>query len=1219
MMTARFMKTIALRLALCTFMLHPAAYSASGQTSEITEPPGPEPSATIENILGEASRLAEAKRSADSLKTAEQALDAARQANDKPGEAFAQQARGRALQDLQRKDDALAVWQEAVRLWAESGNAPEQIIALVHAGLLIPPDKKSDSEKLFTEGLAVGKLGTPRPSALARALYDMGLLLGDAKLEQASTDYLRSVLTVREEQSLETLKFVETLNALSTAAMNRALKYSDDASCELARDYAARAVELGRRLAPNSAIVEKSLHLQAYAEDQLSNGAGGNALEHYLAALDLQKKLAPSGSLEEAEILRDLGNLEFSRGKFSEARQLVGKAVAIGETLAPESPQFAHALQNLGNAESAEGDLAAAREHMQQAMAIQEKLKINIAPMLINLGSLAYYEGDYAAARDYMERGLAIFIKIREKTGERTNGVPVALADLGQVYEGQGDLASAREFCGRALAIAEVEHPQTLFLAGDFNEMAEILREEGRLSEATDYYQRALAIRQKIAPDSLLVSETLEGLAQIARAQHDPGLAMKHEIRALDMAQKSCTNLSCTPKFLTNLGELAYEQGDLAGSESYLRRAVDIREKSLGLNHPDLARSLNDLALTAAAGGKTTEALDDALRAEKIGAEHLRVSARTLSERQALAYESIRASGLDLALTLATRTASTPATRSQVFDAVIHSRALVFDELAARHHSAYGSGNPEIKQLSDQLLSSRTRLATLVFRGAGDTKPEVYRKLLDDAQEQEEKAEALLAEKSVAFRQDQARSQLGLKDVSAALPEGSALLAYVRYSRHEFRPALNDKAASQPVPSYAAFVLRAGERQPEFVPLGGAREIDRVIGGWRRSVAQQAEAQSNLGNATGNISQRLGADLRRRIWDPLLLVLGNISTVFVVPDGAMHLVNLAALPVNQARYLIEVGPLIHYLSAERDLVPSPKKHGEGILMVGNPAFDQAGKVMLASNQQLSSAAPPVWRGARSACGKFEALRFPPLPASQREVEQIAALWSKHTIQEHSGLVRGAEAIPTGGPLVESTGTDASLEAFLQEAPGKQVLHIATHGFFLEGNCESATLRRLDTDKENETFLPATAENPLLLSGLAFAGANRRASAKPDEGDGILTAEQIAGINLEGVDWAVLSACDTGVGEIKIGEGVFGLRRAFQVAGAKTVIMSLWPVEDEYARAWMRRLYSEHFLKGKNTAESVRAASLGLLKSRRTKHQSTNPFYWGTFIAAGDWK
>jgi CHAT domain-containing protein len=178
--------------------------------------------------------------------------------------------------------------------------------------------------------------------------------------------------------------------------------------------------------------------------------------------------------------------------------------------------------------------------------------------------------------------------------------------------------------------------------------------------------------------------------------------------------------------------------------------------------------------------------------------------------------------------------------------------------------------------------------------------------------------------------------------------------------------------------------------------------------------------------------------------------------------------------------------------------------------------------------------------------------------------------------------------------------------------------VATHGFFLEGICQSAEQQRLDTNKQERNSSPETAENPLLLSGLAFAGANRRGSAKPDESDGILTAEEIAGINLEGVDWAVLSACDTGVGEIKVGEGVFGLRRAFQVAGAKTVIMSLWPVEDETTRQWMGTLYHEHFLNGKDTGESVRAASLQILRQRRAGHQSTHPFYWGAFIAAGDW-
>jgi CHAT domain-containing protein len=141
----------------------------------------------------------------------------------------------------------------------------------------------------------------------------------------------------------------------------------------------------------------------------------------------------------------------------------------------------------------------------------------------------------------------------------------------------------------------------------------------------------------------------------------------------------------------------------------------------------------------------------------------------------------------------------------------------------------------------------------------------------------------------------------------------------------------------------------------------------------------------------------------------------------------------------------------------------------------------------------------------------------------------------------------------------------------------------------------------------------------LLSGLAFAGANRRVVMRPDEDDGILTAEEVASLNLAGVEWAVLSACDTGLGEIKAGEGVFGLRRAFQIAGARTVIMSLWSVEDESTREWMRALYQGRLQQRLDTAAAVREAGLTVLRARRAKGQSTHPFYWAAFVAAGDWR
>jgi CHAT domain-containing protein len=200
-------------------------------------------------------------------------------------------------------------------------------------------------------------------------------------------------------------------------------------------------------------------------------------------------------------------------------------------------------------------------------------------------------------------------------------------------------------------------------------------------------------------------------------------------------------------------------------------------------------------------------------------------------------------------------------------------------------------------------------------------------------------------------------------------------------------------------------------------------------------------------------------------------------------------------------------------------------------------------------------------------------------------------------------------------------------------PGRRIAHIATHGFFLEGTRAGrvpasrdaspaergiggiGALRPEPTSSQEDA--PPT--SPFRLAGLALAGANLRDRAGPDEDDGILIAEEIASLDLSSLDWVVLSACQTGVGEVMTGEGVFGLRRAFEIAGAGTLVMSLWGVEDSSTREWMNLLYEGRLTRMLETAEAVREADLGMLRSRRAQGRSTHPFYWAAFIATGDWR
>jgi CHAT domain-containing protein len=224
-----------------------------------------------------------------------------------------------------------------------------------------------------------------------------------------------------------------------------------------------------------------------------------------------------------------------------------------------------------------------------------------------------------------------------------------------------------------------------------------------------------------------------------------------------------------------------------------------------------------------------------------------------------------------------------------------------------------------------------------------------------------------------------------------------------------------------------------------------------------------------------------------------------------------------------------------------------------------------------------------------------------LPGTLQEVEEIASQWSAE-----AGAGANAE-------VVFLTGATATDSAFAVNASRKRRLHLATHGFFVDARCAVPDAPGDDPSS-----------NPLQLSGLAFS----RPDGKHDStNDGFLIAEEIAALDLHGVECAVLSACETGVGNVVTGEGILGLRRAFQVAGVRTVIMSLWAVSDEPTRDWMRALYSAQLQQRLGTVTAVQQAYLRSLEARRKRQAScapceacsTHPFFWASFVAAGEWR
>jgi CHAT domain-containing protein len=240
------------------------------------------------------------------------------------------------------------------------------------------------------------------------------------------------------------------------------------------------------------------------------------------------------------------------------------------------------------------------------------------------------------------------------------------------------------------------------------------------------------------------------------------------------------------------------------------------------------------------------------------------------------------------------------------------------------------------------------------------------------------------------------------------------------------------------------------------------------------------------------------------------------------------------------------------------------------------------------------------------CREFGEVRFEPLAGTGQEAADVARLFAESAMSAESHDLL--------------TAREATEAAFRSMAPGQRAIHLATHGFFVDPTCSAPSapaMRGTGGLVPNAGDLPVQAAmDPLRLSGLAFAGANQRADAADGTNDGVLTAGEVAALDLEGTQIVTLSACESGLGISVSGEGVLGLERAFHAAGARAVIMSLWSVNDLAARAWMSDFYRALWHDGRDAAEASRDASRAALLRLRKSGGATHPGEWAMFLSSG---
>jgi CHAT domain-containing protein len=855
------------------------------------------------------------------------------------------------------------------------------------------------------------------------------------------------------------------------------------------------------------------------------------------------------------------------------------------------------AQQNAGPASSPADGIAKAREALKAAEAAHPGDTPEVAAAINDLVSLQIDAG--LADQDTLAL-IDRTVKIAEVTaGARSKAYVIALVTRMDVLTGLNRAPEAREVAEKAFEIAQKEFPDSSETAvaagalgricsklGDFpcavrahefgveldrrttgnntpelaaalNNLGAMESRAGDVQGAIKAEEEALAISYRLAPDDNHIGVIENNLGSNYLKVQNFSKAAEHLNRAADTLGKlygpDSTRLMWVNR---NLAALFTRTGQFALAWKAYEFSLQSKYEQMdnnATNHAQFAQSL-------AQGGNAQRAVEEGLTSARISREIFVLQARTLPERQALAYDATRPHGLDTSISVVLKHPELQT--AEIYQELIRSRALVADEMARRQRNLNSNNDPETARLLGELNQARRELLA-----AENSTPDKTARAdkMNAASGRMEKIERELAQRSATARNDERIDLVTTESVRHNLPAHSVLISYVEFRRRVIDAV--DPAAAE-TPSYMAFVLHPESDRIQAFDLGESKGIaDSVTKA--RSAADAEAHGGGMGSTRNERAYREAAlGLRKRIWDPLQAAVGDARLALIVPDGVLNLVPFSALPSGKG-YLIEHGPVIHVLTSERDLVPGEGgTRKTGLLAVGSPQFELAAVAGDASRM----------RDASVPCEDFRNLQFHPLPGTGAEVADIGKSWRRWNGAEPSALLTGAEA---------------TRNRFIEQASQNRVLHVATHAFVLDRSCGNG--------------------NPLLHSGLVFAGANASRDAA------ILTAQQIASLDLSGVDWAVLSACNTGAGELHDGEGVLGLQRAFRVAGARSVIMTLWPVDDDVTRQFMHELYTQRLGRHASTADAMWNSSRKLLMDRRAAGKSTHPWYWAGFVGSGGWE
>jgi CHAT domain-containing protein/tetratricopeptide (TPR) repeat protein len=888
-------------------------------------------------------------------------------------------------------------------------------------------------------------------------------------------------------------------------------------------------------------------------------------------ALDARERVLGKDHPDTLDSVSNLASLFETQGRYNKAEVLFKLALEARErVLGKDHPDTVISANNLAGVYVKQGRYGEAEPlHVRAAEASEQVLGKDHPNSLMSLNDLAglyVRQGRYNEAEPLFERA----VEAKERLLGRDHPATLtSVNNLANVYQHQGRYSDAEPLYERVIEASERvhgrDHPTTLAYV---NNLAELYHDQAKYSDAEALHARALeACKRALGEEHPQTLASRYNLAGLYRAQDRYAEAEQLYEQTLE----SCMRVlgGNHPQTLSSIAELAslyWRDGRYREAEPLLERVLKARERLLGTDHPSTQAALSNWATFHAVDHRPNEAFE-------LFERGLRAESRLLLER-------LRNSSPQEALTLLRQGQNLfhgflSLVRSEFLDSgehvrkaadlVLRRKAMGLETLRSQRSTLLSNRYPNLALQIRDCTNLRMRVVTKTLVGPTEGElPERHAETLVEWMTQLEKLEKQLSRDIPELETDEEVRVVDSMTVSLALPPGATLIEFLRFNIFSFSGLENDWKPAH----YAAFVIRSGQSNAvRMVDLGEASAVERIVFDFRRSVVE----------ADLRAIQEFGDQLRI-ILDPVLPA--GAGRLYLGTDGELSLLPFDALPGSQGRFLIDDYE-ISYLGCGRDLL-RPKKaspvKATGPLVLADPNFDLTATGT--SEDRLSSS---LGRELED-----EKIRFTPLPGTRVEGERIGRLLS-----------------------VDPWFGDRVLEGSVKRQQSPSLVHIATHGFFL---ADPASWRVVDLDRRGVTAIvslvrgPQTGPlrgpgmgNPMLRSGLALAGSQSWMEGKPtplDAEDGLLTAEDAAEMDLRATELVVLSACDTGMGEVRHGEGVFGLRRAFIAAGAKTLVMSLWKVDDLATLLLMERFYQNLLERKMGRAAALHDAQLYLRRDAK---------------------